>query len=194
MKLKTMATVAALVISSLPAFAGAVRLTTDLSADVSSGAAAPQSVATFSVGNQPVSWGFGWEVVPWKTGFGGDCLVSFSQSDLTGWWLDWYAPALFLGWHPLGANRFVDPYAQFGMGCAGRVRLSGAPQTPAEAGLSLSLFPFLAAGLNLNLDGLMVGARAVYAPFRSAIPGTTIPAYSLGQVQVMVSAGVSLGW
>ena len=111
-----------------------------------------------------------------------------------GWWLDWYAPALFLAWHPVGGNRFVDPFIQAGLGCAGSVRLSGLPGTAVEPSLSLALFPFVAGGLNLNLDGLLVGAKAIYTPFKSAIPVTTIPAYPLGEFQVTVSAGVSIGW
>jgi hypothetical protein len=194
MKLRILAIVLALAPLSVPGFAGTVRLTTDLSADLSPGAPSPQGTPTFMVGDQPVLWGFGWEIVPRKVGFGGDYMVSFSQDPVTGWWLDWFAPALFLGWHPLGSHRFVDPYAQFGVGSAGRVRLSGAPQTTADAGLSLSVFPFVGAGVNLNLDGLMIGARAIYTPFTMGIPATTIPAYPLGGLQVMVTAGVELGW
>jgi hypothetical protein len=194
MKLKLTVLVLALALLSLPAFAGAVRLTTDFSADFLPGAPATQSVATLTVGDQPVLWGFGWEVIPWKTGFGGDYMVSFSREAVTGWWLDWYAPALFLGWHPIGPNRFVDPSIQVGVGCAGRVRLSGAPETASEASLSLAVFPFVGAGLNLNLDGLLVGARATYTPYRMSIPVTAIPAYRLGTFQVMVTAGIALGW
>jgi len=191
---KMLALVLVLAPLSLPGFAGAVRLTTDVSADLSPAAPAAPGVATFSVGDRPVLWGFGWEVVPGRAGIGGDYMVNFSQEEVTGWWLNWYAPALFLGWHPLGPNRFVDPFAQFGVGCAGRVRLSGAPPTAADSSLSLSVFPFVGAGLNLNLDGLLIGARAMYTPFTMGIPATAIPAYRMGAVQVVVTAGVALGW
>ena len=60
--------------------------------------------------------------------------------------------------------------------------------------LELSLFPFVATGLNFNLDGLLFGAKVAYMPCVSPIPVTDIPRYPLGSLQVTVSAGVSLGW
>ncbi len=185
----------ALALSALPASAGSIRLTMDFSSDLSPGSSPDQMDATFAMGGRPVAWGFGWEVVPRsKAGFGGDYMVSFSQDLLNGWWLDWYAPALYAGWHPLGPNRFVDPYGQVGIGCAGRVHLSDTTGMYVDPSLSLALFPFVGAGLNLNLDGLVIGARAIYTPYRMGIPATTIPTYNLGTFQVMITAGVSLGW
>lgn len=193
MKRKLVVLVLALAVLSVRAFAGAVRLTADFSADVPADTSA-QRTATVAMGDQPVLWGLGWEVVPWKVGLGGDYMVSFSEDTVTGWWLDWVAPALFLGWHPNGPNRSLDPYAQVGIGCAGRVRLSGTPETAADAGLELALFPFVGGGLNVNLDGLMIGAKALYTPFKMGIPVSTIPTYPLGTVQVVVTAGIALGW
>jgi len=193
MKLKAL--VIALALAPLGGlFAGAVHLTTDLSADFLPGTSAGQIVSTFTVGGQPVMWGFGWEIIPGRLGFGGDYLVSFEQDSATGWWLDWYAPALALAWHPVGGHRLVDPFFQAGFGAAGRVHLSGMYGYPVEPDLSLALFPFVGGGVNLNLDGLMVGAKGIYTPFRSAIPVTSIPLYPLGEFQVTVTAGVSLGW
>ncbi len=193
MKLKAM--VIALALTPLGSlFAGAVHLTTDLTADFLPGTSASQIVSTFAVGGQPVMWGFGWEVIPGRLGFGGDYLVSFAQDAATGWWLDWYAPALALAWHPVGGARFIDPFFQAGFGAAGRVHLSGIPGYAVEPDLSLALFPFVAGGVNFNLDGLMLGAKGIYTPFKSAIPVTNIPLYPLGEFQVTVTAGVSVGW
>ena len=139
-------------------------------------------------------WGFGWEIVPGRLGFGGDYMVSFAQDASTGWWLDWYAPALALAWHPVGGSRFVDPFFQAGLGAAGRVHLSGMPGYATEPDLSLSLFPFVGAGVNFNLDGLMLGAKGIYTPYKSAVPVTSIPMYPLGDFQVSVTAGVSIEW
>ncbi len=197
MKLKASVVLMALAILAflpVPVSAGAVRLTMDLSADVLTAPSSPPGVSTFTVGNQPVLWGFGWEVIPDKVGFGGDYLVSFSQDLATGWWLDWYAPALSVGWHPIGPHRFVDPYGQIGIGSAGRVHLSGVHRAMVDPMLSLCVFPFASAGVNLNLDGLIIGAKAVYTPYTMAIPATTIRAYDLGALQVMITAGFSLGW
>ncbi len=175
-------------------FAGAVHLTTDLSADFLPGTSAQQIVSTFAVGGQPLLWGFGWEVIPGRLGFGGDYMVSFAQDASTGWWLDWYAPALGLAFHPVGANRWVDPFFQVGLGAAGRVHLTSMYGYAVEPDLSLALFPFIGAGVNFNLDGLMLGAKGYYTPYRTAVPVTSIPLYQMGDFQVTVSAGISLGW
>ena len=194
MKMKAMVLALALAPLSSSLFAGAVHLTSDVSADFLPGTSAGQIVSTFTVAGQPLMWGFGWEVVPGRLGFGGDYLVSFAQEATTGWWLDWYAPALALAWHPVGANRFLDPFFQAGFGAAGRVHLTGMPGCAVEPDLSLALFPFVAGGLDLNLDGLLVGAKAIYTPFKSAVPVTSIPVYPLGDFQVTVTAGISVGW
>ncbi len=98
-------------------------------------------------------------------------MVSFFQRRPPGWWLDWYAPALYLGSTPSARNRFVDPYVEVGMGCAGRVH----PLRSCRIGwwsrsLSLALFPFVAGGLSLDLDGLLVGRRVTYTPVQGADP------------------------
>ncbi|MGA2641135.1 MAG: hypothetical protein ABSG21_09555 [Spirochaetia bacterium] len=194
MKLKALVLALALAPLSVPGFAGAVHLTTDLSADFLQGTSAGQIIATFAVADQPLLWGFGWEVIPYHTGFGGSYQVSFSQDAVSAWWLDWYAPALFLSFHPLGARRSLDPYLEVGMGSAGRVLLSGTPAPAVNESLYLALFPFLAGGLSLNLDGLLVGAKVAYTPYKAQIPVTSIPVDPLGAFQVTFTAGVSLGW
>jgi hypothetical protein len=88
----------------------------------------------------------------------------------------------------------VDPYAQVGIGSAGRVRLSEIPGTAVDPQVSLALFPFVAAGVSLNLDGLLIGGKAIYTPYKMGIPVTTIPTYQMGAFQVTITAGISLGW
>jgi len=193
MKLKAL--VIALALTPLAGLsAGAVHLATELSADFLPGTSAGQIVSTFEVGGQPLLWGFGWEVIPGRLGVGGDYMVSFAQDAATGWWLDWYAPALALSWHPVGADRWVDPFFQAGVGAAGRVHLSGVSGYAVEPDLSLALFPFVGAGVAFNMDGLMLGAKGIYTPYKSSVPVTRIPLYPLGDFQVSVTAGVSIGW
>ena len=194
MKLKTFVLALALAPLSIPAFAGAVHLTTDLSSDFLPGTPAQDMIATFAIADQPLLWGFGWEVIPGRMGFGGTYQVSFSRDTLAGWWLDWYAPAFFLSFHPLGAHRFLDPFLEAGIGCAGRVSLSRTPDPVANRSVSLALFPFLAAGLSLNLDGLLLGGKITYTPYAAPIPAAAIPLYPLGTFQVTLTAGLSLGW
>ena len=194
MKLKAFVLALGLVPLSMYGFTGAVHLTTDLSADFLPGTSAQQIMPTFAAAERPLQWGFGWEVIPGRMGFGGSYQVSFSQDTLKGWWLDWYAPALYLSFHPLGTRRFLDPYLEVGMGCAGRVFLSGMPAPAFDQSLYLALFPFLAGGLSLDLDGILVGAKVAYTPYKAQIPVTSIPVYPLGTFQVTLTAGISLGW
>jgi hypothetical protein len=193
MKIKAFVLALALVPAAMP-FAGAVHLTTDLSADFLQGTPARQIISTFTVADQPLLWGFGWEVIPGRTGFGGDYQVSFSQDASSGWWLDWYAPALYLSYHPVGVHRFLDPFMEVGMGCAGRVFISALPEAVLSRSLYLALFPFVAGGISLNLDGLVAGAKVAYTPYKAQIPVTSIPVDPLGSFQVTLTAGVSLDW
>jgi opacity protein-like surface antigen len=193
MKRRFLVLVLALAALGAPCFADAVRLTGDLSANFLGGSTTQQIVNTFAVGDQPLFWGFGWEVILGRVGFGADYMVSFFRQAGTQWWLDWYSPALYLSFHPLGANRLLDPFLQMGLGCAGRVLLTGG-MGDQGGDLLISLFPTVAAGLNLNLEGLLLGVKATYTPFKTAIPVTDIPAYPLGNLQVSLSAGFSIGW
>ncbi|MGD0726101.1 MAG: hypothetical protein ABSB63_11120 [Spirochaetia bacterium] len=197
MKSTFLVLVLALAALGMPCFAGAVHLTGNVSADFLGGNSAPQIINTFTVGDQPLFWGFGWEVIIDHFGFGGDYLVSFYQDAGEHWWLDWYAPALFLSFHPLGGRSFLDPFLQVGIGSSGRVLLE--PQrmpvgTGPTQNLSLSLFPFVGGGLALNIESLLLSAKVVYTPYSSQIPVTDIPSYPLGKFQVTLSAGISLGW
>ena len=127
MRTKFPALVLALALFGAPAFAGAVRLTGNLSADILGNSSDGQSVNTFAVGGQPLFWGLG-----------GDYGVSFFRDAGTQW--------------------------------------------------------FVAAGLAVNLDGLLLAAKAAYTPVSTAIPATDIPGRPLGALQVTLSAGVSFGW
>ena len=193
MRIKALVLALALVPAAMP-FAGAVHLTANLSADFLQGTSAQQIASTFTLVDQPLLWGFGWEVISGRTGFGGDYQVSFFQDSAARWWLDWYAPALYLSFHPVGGQRFLDPFLEVGMGCAGRVFLSALPDPVMSRSLYLALFPFVAGGLSLNLDGLLIGAKVAYTPYKAQIPVTSIPVDPLGNFQVTLTAGVSLGW
>lgn len=196
MKSTFLVLVLALAALGMPCFAGAVHLTGIVSADFLGGNSAQQIINTFTVGDQPLFWGFGWEVIINHFGFGGDYLVSFYRDAGEHWWLDWYSPALFMSFHPLGGRSWLDPFLQVGIGSSGRVLLEPQrmPMGPAPTqDLSLSLFPFVGGGLSLNLESLLLSAKIVYTPYSSQIPATDIPSYPLGKFQVTVSAGISLG-
>ena len=193
MKTRFLAIVLVLAAFSVPCFASAVHVTGDVSANFLGGSTTQQIVNTFAIGDQPLFWGFGWEVILGTSGFGGDYMVSFFGDAGSQWWVDWYAPALFLSFHPIGPNHIVDPFLQVGIGSAGRVMLRGMSWTP-SSDLMISIFPYVGGGLNFNLDGLLLGVKAMYTPFNAEIPVTNIPAYPLGTFQVTLSAGFAIRW
>jgi hypothetical protein len=193
MKTRFLALVVMLAALGGPCFASAVHLTADVSANFLGGSTTQQIVNTFSIGDQPLFWGLGWEVILGRVGFGGDYMVDFFKDAASQWWLDWYAPALYLSFHPIGANHVIDPFVQAGIGSAGRVLLRHMAWNHGSD-LMISIFPYVAGGLNLNLDGLLLGLKATYTPFNAEIPVTSIPAYPLGTFQVALSLGFSIGW
>ncbi len=137
--------------------------------------------------NRPI-WGFGWEVVPRRLGIGGLLMVNFFRDAASQWVLDWSAQPLYLSYHIFGGGAFLDPFLQAGFGSTGRVPLEGT----AGPGLHLSVFPFVAAGLSLNLEGFVLGTKLSYAPFSAPIPVTDIPPYPTGSFQVVVYTGIAL--
>ena len=71
MKSRFLVLVLALMAFGMPCFAGAVHLTGNVSADFLGGNSAQQIINTFTIGDQPLFWGLGWEVILGHVGFGG---------------------------------------------------------------------------------------------------------------------------
>ena len=179
---------------STPVFAGSVHLTGNLQADYFKGPGAQQSISSFPDPGQPPFCGLGWEVVIDKVGFGGDYSAAFTKTPQQTWWLDWLAQPIFLSYHFFRSGYTLDPFLQAGVGCAGRVYLQAWPKTAISNNLFISIFPFVAAGLGLDLGGFLLSAKASYAPFMSAPPGSPITSYPLGNVLVTFSAGAAIDW
>jgi len=179
--------------AAAPCAAGSVHLTGSLSQDFLRGTSAQTIIGTFTGPEQPRFAGLGWEVILGKVGFGGDYMASFLRAPDTQWWLDWYAQPLFLSFHPLRRGFALDPFVQAGLGSAGRVLLHRWTGTP-DSNLFLSVFPFVAGGLDLNLDGFLIGAKVSYAPFMTPPPATAFDNAPIGQIQATVSVGIALDW
>lgn len=164
--------------------------TADAATDFSSLPSAEQAFSGIADNFQPL-WGFGWEIVMRRIGFGGTYMVDFFRDDTSRWAMDWYGEGLFVSYHIFGGGAFLDPFIQAGAGCAGRVLLhsTGALQRSPD----ISIFPFLAAGLSLNLEGFLLGAKLSYVPFQSEIPVTDIPGYPVENFKISIFAGISLG-
>ncbi|MGA2766030.1 MAG: hypothetical protein ABSG17_22035 [Spirochaetia bacterium] len=176
-----------------PAFAGSVHLTGSLSADFLKGPSAQQIIDSFTSTGQPPFSGFGWEVIIGKVGLGGEYDASFFRTTTGAWWLDWYSQPLFLSYHFFRTGYFLDPFLQAGLGGAGRVHLDEWTGSDAS-NLYISIFPFIAGGLSLDLSGLLLSGKVSYAPFMTPPPATVFSNSPLGSVQVTLSAGIALDW
>lgn len=145
--------------------------------------------------------GLHWERIVEHVGFGNHLLFSFPWVDpqeagqSRAWWMDWNAD-LFLSYHLFGGGAFLDPNVQLGYGVAGRAYL-GYPENawvdPEDTELRMTLYPYAAAGLTVNLDGFFVGGRLAFRPdvLVSPVYGTNILAYPLKSFQFGIYGGVS---
>jgi hypothetical protein len=164
-----------------------------------------------------VFWGPSWEVILDNVGFGMHYLVKFDrlttgqEYPLYDWSLDWLGD-LYLSYHIFGVGRLLDPFIEIGFGNAGRVDLDATygywvedasgewdymhewhPSHSRGAVSNMSLFPYIGAGLALDFDGIVLGARINYRPLVLPIPGTQFYDYPLTNIQVGFSAGIALG-
>ncbi len=176
-----------------PAFAGSFHLTGGVSADYLRGPDAQQIIDSFASPSQPPFSGVGWEVIIGKVGFGGEYDANFIRSSQGTWWVDWYTQPLFVSWHPFRTGSVLDPFVQAGLGSAGRAFM-GQWMGSVSDNMRISVFPFVAGGLALDLSGVLLSGKVSYAPFMSPPPGTAFSDYPLGNVQVTLGAGIAIDW
>lgn len=171
-----------------------VQLTGDAVASFLSRPTAREVVVSFAAPNQPLYWGFGFEVVSRHFGIGGLYTANFTQNTTDEWWLDWYGEAIYLSYHVLGRRRLIDPFVTLGLGTGGRVYLGPAPtSTPVQSTLLLSIFPVVSGGLGVDLQGLYVSLKMSYLPVVSPIPATPFGNIPIGRFQTVASAGIAFG-
>ncbi|MBN1412161.1 MAG: hypothetical protein JW969_15055 [Spirochaetales bacterium] len=137
-------------------------------------------------------WGIGWEVIFDHLGIGGNYMSCFDKNDSYDWCVDWYGEVFYLSYHLFGGGAFVDPFAQVGLGSAGRVDLSSYEFEDLDR-LNIALFPFVSVGCGLDFDGFLLSAKLNYAPKIGPVPVTPIRVYPLNNFQVVISAGIALG-
>jgi hypothetical protein len=162
-----------------------------------------------------VFWGPSWEVILDNVGFGMHYLVKFdrlaTEEDypLYDWSLDWMGD-FFVSYHFFGVGRFLDPFIEVGFGNAGRVDIDHDPGywvrhpmmgewdyvyewQPNQSGVShMSLFPYIGAGLAVDLSGIIIGARINYRPVVLPVPAAQFLDFPLTNLQVGFTAGVGL--
>jgi hypothetical protein len=162
-----------------------------------------------------VFWGPSWEVILDNVGFGMHYLVKFDrlstglENPLYDWSLDWMGD-FFVSYHFFGVGRFLDPFIEVGFGNAGRVDIDRNygywdedshgewdyvyEWRPNQGGVSnMSLFPYIGAGLAVDLNGVILGGRVDYRPIVLPVPATQFADYPLTNLQVGFFAGFALG-
>ncbi len=131
-------------------------------------------------------WGLETEAITSdNTGFGMDTIVNFYTDELNNSMLDWQGQ-LFMRYHLFGAQSFLDPFIEAGIGNAGSVRLQDGDE------LKMSLYPFLSAGGNLVFHGgFYAGMRWSWKLDQWTVPGTVIPLQDFAGHQVSFTVGYS---
>ena len=162
--------------------------------------------------------GFHWEVVINHLGFGVHHLIKYERLETNvesppfeyDSWLDWNG-ALFLSFHLFTPGNVVDPFVEMGYGNVGRVNLTDEergywqatgdtytyvdeyPREPVFGLTNISLYAYAAAGLALDLEGFLVGAKLGIRPMMNPVPGVTTERYPLTSFQVAIFGGIALG-
>lgn len=142
--------------------------------------------------------GMYWEVIIDNLGFGMTYLTKFSRQESIlpeinyKWYLDWIGSG-DLRYHFLRGFP-IDPFAEAGFGCAGRVEITDYGQYDLEGErdpLYLSLFGQVGGGLALRLDHLHVGAKALYRFYNQPPPATQFDVYPLKNFHFAFFGGLS---
>ena len=142
--------------------------------------------------------GLYWEVIPENVGFGMTYLAKFERQDseLPGinnvWYLDWIG-SFDLRYHFL-RHTLLDPFAEAGLGCAGRVDITDYEpcDTQAERSpLNISLFGQIGGGLAVRLRGLHLGGKVLYRFYNQPPPATQFDEYPLKNFQFALFGGLS---
>lgn len=142
--------------------------------------------------------GLYWEVIPDNLGFGMTYLARFTRRDSplpemnNEWYLDWIGSWDFR-YHFL-RHFLLDPFAEGGFGCAGRADITSYGKYDLEAErdpLNLSLFGQVGGGLAMRLEGLHVGAKALYRFYNQPPPATQFEEYPLKNFHFTLFGGLS---
>jgi hypothetical protein len=147
--------------------------------------------------------GWHWEVLLHRFGFGMHYAIDLQQPDSAPATLDWKGD-FFLSYHPFGAGSFLDPFFEFGWGDAGSTIVDDISDADYpdwkdaarnDDTRALTLYSYVAAGLAIDLSGLLLGAKASYTPYamQSGVAGSGIPALELPQFELALFAGIALG-
>ncbi|MFP4115303.1 MAG: hypothetical protein ACOC0E_11385 [Spirochaetota bacterium] len=149
--------------------------------------------------------GWHWEVILDRLGFGMHYGVRFLGNEDAGspFSIDWKGD-FFLSYHFFGGGALLDPFIEFGWGNVGRAHVDSARdaaypdwEDKVEDGSAtdLALYTYGAAGLALDLNGLLLGVRLAYMPTELAhpVPSSSVGFYELAQFEIGLFGGIAFG-
>ena len=161
-----------------------------------------------TVPNELTMTGWHWEVIFNHVGLGMHYDMRFYepivvQPEDSEWFLDWKGD-FFLSYHLFGGGALLDPFVEFGWGNAGSAMITSPtyvdyPDWEDEVAhgnaTALSFYNYFAAGLAIDLNGLLLGAKLSYIPSELAqpIPDSSVDFYGLEPFEVSFFGGVALG-
>jgi len=139
-----------------------------------------------------------WEVLLNHLGFGMTYLGKFNRiedsSSQIGWEFDWIG-SMDLRYH-FTEGFFLDPFVEFGIGCAGRIRLPKYSNEHTYSNydgelLMLSLFFQAGGGIAVRFDHFHAGLKVLYRIMNEPMPVTAYEVYPLYKLESVLFAGVS---
>lgn len=149
--------------------------------------------------------GWQWEFLLDRFGLGMHYAVRLYETadDSDPFVVDWKGD-FFFSYHLLGSGAFIDPFVEFGWGNAGSTIVDSVddydyPDWEEEVyernATALALYTYAAAGVALNLNGLLLGARLAYHPeyAQSPVPEAGIDRYDLAELELGLFGGIALG-
>lgn len=152
--------------------------------------------------------GWYWEVIFNHLGLGMHYAVQFneafvSETGASEWYMDWKGD-FFLSYHILGGGAVLDPFVEFGWANVGTAQVSSPEyveypdwEDELESGnaVALGFYNYFGAGLALDLNGLLLGAKLSYIPAElvAPIPDPTVERYDLAPFEVSFFGGIALG-
>ncbi len=140
--------------------------------------------------------GLYWELKLGHLGIGMTYLGRFTFADASlPWsqrtWLFDVIGTIDLRFHLL-AESFFDPFAEVGIGAAGRASMAPIAEDAAFDMLAASIFAQAGIGLGVNFNRFHLGAKFMYRFFQDAIPCVDLPAYDVSKFELSLFAGFSL--
>lgn len=157
-------------------------------------------------GENPI-YGMVWEVIFNNLGLGGHYGVNFDKIVDNGiteeWVMDWKGD-MFLSYHLFGKKTLIDPFAEIGVGNAGRVNIKVDEHTDKcrynhdydceheESNVTnMSLYSYTSVGLAVNLSDLIIGAKVNYLNGVMEIPATNFKNYPMENLTFTIFTGYS---